>query len=803
MKKQSNNYDDAATELSTMIEATKRETSSRGKRREESSDTHSRESKSRASDEVGAEEVISDELKPGTVVRIASAEKICGLPKYRWIMIYGRRHAEDRIKEFQLWSGLHARISNHLDPIDRSYNVVFLDRDKGKIVRSMKPYLMWWPYELLILDKQSLLTPGNRLGGSARCLSICILAQTAMNSNVRSSRAFWKNHLPNDPYVCLRRDANDPKRETLIHKLVRSDKTKSLKALIEMRVPMDARMEDAHGDTAIQIACSLRSYKTIALLIENCASKRRWIKVETLVQLTQNMPFIIVPYLEVMGFGKEGIDNTVRRFPFEFDMDPCSDSMYVHGSNSLSNEDLWERERQKLVSERRLPFLKKIVRCIYNLKFAPFTSASREFPVRARVIACKNIAAFYDEELGVDKLLNALQENAPKQVFATKVLKAVLDFKWKAYIGIRYRWYALTFTVYVVAMTCFINVLRVTDAISRVPLQVLVVLLSFRLLLFDAVAIYHQGLFVYFSFTKGKYWNTLRTICLVLNLTILVIDVLEDIDIHIFDSNRNLESLILSWSNILMWFNALGLYRPLRETGPFVSMIEGMISGVRSFAFIFFIVIWAFAQSFFTILPPSAFDEEHTEELSSDTPTGFSFENLPYSITSTLLMSVGEFADFLQVLIHGCPYHIAATLMFVLFLFVVMLILLNLLLVIMLEAYNKIINGGTETEWRRYQCLVTTTLEKQTGLPRREEFFPAYIHILEPNVPSANSFAKSMSKESDFKRKDIDDSNDTKFPPWLNDMLKVIRTEIRSDIDRIIRAKVEKVVGPPSNDIPT
>jgi len=201
-------------------------------------------------------------------------------------------------------------------------------------------------------------------------------------------------------------------------------------------------------------------------------------------------------------------------------------------------------------------------------------------------------------------------------------------------------------------------------------------------------------------------------------------------------------NILGAWSNLLTWANLLGMLRPFPTTGPFVHMFIRIIWDIRSFLMIYVAIVWAFAFAFYMSVPTI-----HPADAMTNNPTLFSFTTPDQSFYATYLMSVGEFADYLTLL-QEYSFNSASTLfMFGLFILLVIIVLLNLLIAIMGEAYNNVICNGVEDDWRYYQCGVICEQERCelgsiiSGADRidREELkekYPVYLHIIEPNIPS-------------------------------------------------------------------
>merc|ERR1711871_1619481 len=180
----------------------------------------------------------------------------------------------------------------------------------------------------------------------------------------------------------------------------------------------------------------------------------------------------------------------------------------------------------------------------------------------------------------------------------------------------------------------------------------------------------------------------------------------------------------------------IGLLRPFSSCGPFINMILVISAQILPFLALFVMILWSFGFAFYMSIPvlTDAADFQNN-------PTEMSFEDPLSSFAVTFLMSVGEFADYLTLLSSKSYSKLSTVILFVIFLVIVFLILFNLLIAIMGEAYNQVISDGTDDDWRFFQCSIICEQEKRLGDEERTDAkrFPAWLHVIEPNIPTFKS----------------------------------------------------------------
>lgn len=207
-------------------------------------------------------------------------------------------------------------------------------------------------------------------------------------------------------------------------------------------------------------------------------------------------------------------------------------------------------------------------------------------------------------------------------------------------------------------------------------------------------------------------------------------------------SSYDLPRSILAVVSVCQWFKILYFFRAFESTGPLVSMIFGILFDVRYFFLILGIILFGFSQAFWLISLYSS----HTVDVSLDT-TGVNIELCGSAAGSAignhsmLLNNSGSFncsssslehqlsetgagaligystwhASLLQVFRNsmGDPsfdfsHTSSPTLgiaLLVLFLIVYVIILLNILIALMSDTFNRIQSNGL-AQWRLERCKI-------------------------------------------------------------------------------------------------
>jgi hypothetical protein len=350
--------------------------------------------------------------------------------------------------------------------------------------------------------------------------------------------------------------------------------------------------------------------------------------------------------------------------------------------------------------------------------------------------------------------VGAFLECGCDDIFTTKVMRAVLDFKWELFGGSKHRWRVLHYFLYIVAVTVTMWDMHNSTTSGKwedmdfsddsnvrtlVFVDIFFLLTTLTMIKNDLVGIWKSpGLEYFFSPSIGP-WNIACTLTMSLNLFVFLVKRLHGVsELGDADGLLGYKSMntICAWTTLVTWANMIGLLRPFPACGPFINMVLVITYQIIPFLGLFILILWSFGFAFYMSIPTltNATDFQNN-------PTQMSFEDPFSSFAVTFLMSVGEFADYLGLLSDKSYSKLSTIVLFVIFLMIVFLILFNLLIAIMGEAYNQVISDGTDDDWRYFQCSIICEQEKRLSAEERKDTkkFPSYLHVIEPNIPTFKS----------------------------------------------------------------
>jgi hypothetical protein len=210
----------------------------------------------------------------------------------------------------------------------------------------------------------------------------------------------------------------------------------------------------------------------------------------------------------------------------------------------------------------------------------------------------------------------------------------------------------------------------------------------------------------------------------------------------------------------LLYLNFLKYLQGFESSGKLVSMVVGITKGIGNFTLILALVCLGFAFSFH-VLYKSAFRVGGEAQVFTQTDPVM-------AVLGSYTLMLGDF-DVEQY--TATSSLTTSVLLFVVFMFGVNIVLLNLLIAIMGDIYGEINGNATE------HFLFTKTmiiLEFESIMPEKDKFdetkFPPYLQILKPKS---------------------DDDNDP-VEPWSETMMAVTE-EVKKNGDEI--KKVEDTVA--------
>lgn len=315
--------------------------------------------------------------------------------------------------------------------------------------------------------------------------------------------------------------------------------------------------------------------------------------------------------------------------------------------------------------------------------------------------------------------LAALVEQGDAELFGNVTVRSLIEFKWTAYGRGRFlkqlAWYMLSLLVimtigFVVADfdDSIVDLLdRAVDgrAVASIAAVGVLALLTLRDASYEIEQLLRSGKRDYF----GDAWNYMDMLQVALSAGVVVGFVVGFAD----------ALLLVALLSFVKWFGLLFYMQPFRATGPLVRMVLQIIADMRTFMLVLGVAVMAVGSSFFFLLQ----DEAAAADDGFHDPADALFTMF------RLLLLV----DFDVGTLAVGDYRLAIIVMFTLAMVLVPIVLLNLLIALMSDSYERIQDRARiEFQLLRARILLEMELFMSEEEKRREEWFPRFLQVLVP-----------------------------------------------------------------------
>ncbi|XP_034948098.1 transient receptor potential cation channel subfamily V member 5 [Chelonus insularis] len=171
--------------------------------------------------------------------------------------------------------------------------------------------------------------------------------------------------------------------------------------------------------------------------------------------------------------------------------------------------------------------------------------------------------------------------------------------------------------------------------------------------------------------------------------------------------------------------------RGFKTVGPFVVMIYRMIMGdLLRFVTIYLVFVMGFSQAYYIIY--LSFDDPQTPEGVDDTVSN-PMPSPMESIMAMFLMSLTTFGDYYATF-EKTDHEILAKCLFVVYMAIVAILLVNMLIAMMGNTYQKI--AETRNEWQRQWARIVLVVERGVSPAERLKKLMDYSQPMSDNRPA-------------------------------------------------------------------
>eukprot|EP00803_Ostreobium_quekettii_P000555 evm.model.scf_322.4 EVM.evm.TU.scf_322.4 scf_322:80745-87058(+) len=359
----------------------------------------------------------------------------------------------------------------------------------------------------------------------------------------------------------------------------------------------------------------------------------------------------------------------------------------------------------------------------------------------AKVIPYPDIA-----QIGMEGILRPLLlEGMPKKIFASKMMLAVINFKWETYARellleeiTHYVLMVLFFTAYAIVLGhrrhSMQDVGEVLGGSLGAPSLVLMISTAFlaftnfvrelkqiKTYIKEFPKTKHEGLRVWLS----SKWNVMEFMSYI--FLVVVIPVLH---LTAIDSANQVQSVAVGMATILVWWKMLYYFLGFKPTGPLVIMIFEIVKDIVFFLVVALGLLLGFGIAFFVLYRHDVLlaKDDRSEE------TQFfldQFESVDRSLFTMFGMMLG---DFELTWFYDAQLAPWALILFVVYMVSMMIILLNLLIAIMGDTYDRV-KDVEDVAFLHARATVIDDAESMLSEGKKAQLkkrINKFLHVLEP-----------------------------------------------------------------------
>eukprot|EP00210_Caulerpa_lentillifera_P004721 g4505.t1 len=357
-------------------------------------------------------------------------------------------------------------------------------------------------------------------------------------------------------------------------------------------------------------------------------------------------------------------------------------------------------------------------------------------------------------QIGMNGIISPLLFNrTPHHVFATWPIRCVVKYKWKLYGKrlviedfVHYAFLLFFFTLYTL-LIAFLVENEITDSTDNGFYRTrtsLVLIISVALALVSLIRkflqirqLWRNKKWIGVLYWWSDYWNVLELACYCLIVFLIP-----------FAYRRSVTSRVLAGalacSCILLWCKTLYYAQAFKSTGPLVNMIREIMKDIRFYIFLMFSMLMGFTIAFFVLFRNIRFercnervDAESCRETQEDVAELFgTFDRTLVTMFSMILGEVSDVASVLFKIDEGLKF--IGIVMFIFYLLTVTIVLLNLLIAIMGDGFDRV-KATDMTYFLSKRAQIIDDMELMLTKARSEALskkITKYIHVLLPKYKS-------------------------------------------------------------------
>ncbi|GMH58532.1 hypothetical protein TrST_g1037 [Triparma strigata] len=409
-------------------------------------------------------------------------------------------------------------------------------------------------------------------------------------------------------------------------------------------------------------------------------------------------PQLAIAFLSQLSLNTSG-DHLVQKGVARHELGPTS--RLIVGSTSRVPQNFWKGTLKQPDKDGKVP-------------------QDSGVPVTAKFVPLKNIAARNSTFLAT--VVNAAAETRDYSVFENEVLATIVQHKWEKYVRRKFINLMLLNICMVLFMTCDVLLESTLSQAEGFFLKIPTATLCLYFIKIEGLELYSaNSLHLHFS----NFWNFVDFISLG---SIVVAYILR------FSGVDDWATVCFALALPLSYLNTLYYMQGFEGSGQLVRMILGIIRGIGSFMLILVVCMIGFAFGFYILY--EAGPGEYASAGGSGSGEGDVVDG-PYGMDTPWMAMFSGFllllGDFNVEEFNASVNFGTTLLLFVVFMFFINIVMLNLLIAIMGDIFDNIQeNANSEFLFARAEIIIEIENMLSPKELENEEWFPIWLQVLVP-----------------------------------------------------------------------
>ncbi|CAG8494522.1 27691_t:CDS:2 [Dentiscutata erythropus] len=381
--------------------------------------------------------------------------------------------------------------------------------------------------------------------------------------------------------------------------------------------------------------------------------------------------------------------------------------------------------------------------------------------------------------------------HGPLEMFSEVAMEAIIEFKWEKYARRRFLWTFCAYLIYAVlfCITVSIDPVLVPDdnANWKMPLFAFVIAFALYFLIQELRQMLGQW---------KNYWTNVSNYLDLASFSLPLITCWYAISKH------EPSDILKSYAVLLVWLNALFLSRAFSGPGKFISIVLEIIRKIRTLVLTLAFMVVGFANALFVLLRDKQSEGiPHYNGNLTNSSSGDVIGNLDISQPPNLWWTTFPWAIFSTYKFLGVGWETvnvfdpdwAILFMVLLFNFITVIILLNVLIGLIVEVFNGSLKNGRQA-WLRQRAQLISEIELYSITPAQRnhaEWFPHLIYY-ESHLDSITGWRRQLYEAA------MDDVNSE----FIRNELKEVKSDVIGELKEVkgIVGQIRIFVNPESGE---